>query len=177
MVFAASFAFDEWERRLLLTLIRLVFGILALRGVRWAYVAFVVLGLLYFPAKVGFRLDPNPCQLAFDIPLAIHSLTNYGHIVLFAVFFVMTSAQFRVLDWRAFAWSAAATVMMGALVEVAQGVTGEGNCRLRDLIPDSLGIMIGSIIVLLLKRIGWRPRPTWSLTWWRDDQQNASDRE
>ena len=164
---------------MLLAFIRLVLGLLALRGVRWAYVAFVVLGLLYFFARVGFRLDPNPCQLAFDLPLAVHSLTNYGHIVLFALFFVMTCAQFRVLDWAAFGWSAAATVVMGTLVEVAQGVTGEGNCRLRDLIPDSLSIMLGLISVLLLKRIGWKPRPTWSLTWWRDTRQQhrAPDRE
>jgi hypothetical protein len=155
----------------LLVLVRLVFGLLALRGVRWAYVAFVVFGLLYFPANVGFQLAPRPCQLAFDIPLALHSLTNYAHIVLFALFFVMTSAQFRALNQRAFAWSAAATVAMGALVEVAQGVTGEGNCRLRDLIPDGVGILVGSITVLLLKRIGWRPHPTWSLAWWRVTQQ------
>ena len=162
----------------LLAFVRIVLGLLALRGVRWAYVAFVVLGLLYFPAKVGFRLDPRPCQLTFDIPLAIHSLTNYGHVVLFALFFVMTSAQFRVSNWPVFAWSAAATIVMGTLVEVAQGVTGEGNCRLRDLIPDTLGILVGSVIVLLLKRIGWRPRPTWSLAWWRGTQQrHAPDRE
>jgi len=162
----------------LFTFVRLLLGLLALRGVRWAYVAFVVLGLLYFPAKVGLRLAPRPCQLAFDIPLAVHSLTNYAHIVLFAMFFVMTSAQFRMSNRRAFAWSAVATVVMGALVEVAQGITGEGNCRLRDLIPDSVGILIGSIIVLLLKRIGWKPRPTWSLAWWRGTQQrHAPDRE
>lgn len=155
----------------LLASVRLALGLLALRGVRWAYAAFVALGLLYFPAKVGFRPAPRPCQLAFDIPLAVHSLTNYGHVVLFALFFVMTSAQFRALNRRAFAWSAAATVVMGALVEVAQGVTGEGNCRLRDLIPDGVGILAGSIIVLLLKRIGWRPRPTWSLMWWRATRQ------
>jgi VanZ family protein len=155
----------------LFALLRLALGLLALRGVRWAYAAFVALGLFYFPAKVGFRLAPRPCQLAFDIPLAVHSLTNYAHVVLFALFFVMTSAQFRPSDRRAFFWSAAATLVMGALVEVAQGVTGEGNCRLRDLIPDSVGILVGSIIVLLLKRVGWRPRPTWSLAWWRDTRQ------
>src|SRR5687767_3313586 len=100
----------------LLAFVRLALGLLALRGVRWAYVAFVVLGLLYFPTKVGFRLAPRPCQLAFDVPLAIHSLTNYGHIVLFALFFVMTSMQFRASNRRAFAWSAAGTIVMGALV-------------------------------------------------------------
>jgi hypothetical protein len=34
-------------------------GMLSLRGVRWAYFTFVLLGLLYFPARVGFRLDPH----------------------------------------------------------------------------------------------------------------------
>ena len=156
----------------------LALGVLSLRGVRWAFVAFAVLGLLYFPAKSGFRLDPDPCQLIFGVSLAIHSLTNYGHIVLFALFFVMASAQFRAPDRRAFAWSAAATIVMGALVEVAQGATGEGNCRARDLIPDALGILVGSVIALLLKRAGWRPRPTWSLAWWRAARQrHAPGRE
>jgi hypothetical protein len=155
----------------LLALVRLALGVLALRGVRWAYIAFVVLGLLYFPAKVGFRLDPRPCQLALDIPLALYSLTNYTHVVLFALFFVMTSAQIRPSSRAAFAWSAAATIVMGALVEVAQGVTGEGNCRLRDLIPDAAGVLVGSVIVLLLKRMGWTPRPTWSLASWRGTRQ------
>lgn len=156
----------------------LALGVLSLRGVRWAFVAFVVLGLFYFPARVGFRLDPNPCQLTFDISLAVHSLTNYGHIVLFALFFLMASAQFRLLNRRAFAWSALAAIVMGVLVEVAQGVTGEGNCRTRDLIPDTLGILVGSVIAMLLKRIGWRPRPTWSFMWWRDTRQGqAPERE
>lgn len=148
--------------------------VLSLRGVRWAFVAFAVLGLLYFPARAGFQLDPNPCQLTFDISLALHSLTNYGHIVLFALFFLMASAQFRESNRTAFAWSALATIAMGALVEVAQGVSGEGNCRSRDLIPDTLGILFGSIIVLLLKRMGWRPRPTWALAWWRGDRQRPA---
>jgi VanZ family protein len=151
----------------LASIVRLALGVLALRGVRWAYVAFVALGLLYFPAKAGFRLAPRPCQLAIDLPLALHSLTNFAHVVLFALFFVVTSAQFRAAGRPAFAWAAAATVAMGALVEAAQGVTGEGNCRARDLIPDALGALAGSVIVLLLRKMGWRPRPTWSLVWWR----------
>lgn len=72
-----------------------VLGVLSLRGVRWAYVTFVVLGLLYFPASVGFRFDPQPCELTFDLPLAVYSLTNYAHIVLFVLFFLMTRAQLR----------------------------------------------------------------------------------
>jgi hypothetical protein len=138
----------------------LVLGILSLRGLRWAYITFVLLGLLYFPASVGFRLDPQPCELTFDIPLAIHSLTNYSHIVLFALFFLMTSAQFHMSNWSAFAWAAVAGIIMGVLVELAEGITGNGHCRSRDLIPNAVGILLGSLIVLLWNRIRRRPLTT-----------------
>ena len=131
----------------------LVLGILALRGVRWAYVTYIVLGLLYFPVSVGFRLDPQPCELALTIPLVLHSLTNYAHIVLFVWFFLMTSAQFRMSRWSGFAWAALVSVTMGTLVELAQGITGRGHCRLRDLIPDTAGIMLGSSVVYLWNRL------------------------
>ena len=124
----------------------LVLAVLALYRVRWAYVAFVSLGLLFFPARVGFRMHPQPCALFVDIPLAIHSLTNYAHIALFAVFFVLTFAQFRRATGSRWAWAAAATVVMGVLVELAEGVSGRGHCRLRDLIPDSVAILPGAAI-------------------------------
>jgi hypothetical protein len=128
-------------------------GIFSLRGKRWAYFTFVLLGLLFFPARVGFRFDPQPCELVVNIPLAIFSLTNYAHIVLFALFFLMTHAQFRLAKWSALAWAALATIVMGVLVEIAEGVTGTGHCRLRDLIPDTAGILLGSTIVLVWNRI------------------------
>ena len=135
----------------------LVLGILSLRGVRWAYITFVLLGLLYFPASVGFRLNPQPCELTLNIPLAIYSLTNYAHIVLFVLFFLMTSAQFRMSHWSGFAWAALASITMGMLVELAEGVSGNHHCRLRDLIPDAYGIVLGAGIVYLWNRIRRRP--------------------
>src|SRR6267378_5003825 len=139
--------------KLLVYLGFLVLGILSFRRVRWAYITFVLLGLLCFPASVGFRLNPRPCELTLNIPLAIYSLTNYAHIVLFALFFLMTSAQLRMSNWSAFAWAALATIVMGLLVELAEGVTGKGHCRLRDLIPDAAGILFGAGIVLAWNRI------------------------
>ena len=130
-----------------------VLGIVSMRGVRWTYITFVVLGLFYFPASLGFRLNPQPCQLAFDMPLAVHSLTNYKHIVLFTLFFIMTRAQFRTSAWSAFAWAALATMVMGMLIELAEGVTGNGHCRSRDLIPDAVGTVLGAVVVLLWNTI------------------------
>ena len=143
--------------KLLVYLGFLVLGILSLRGVRWAYITFVLLGLLYFPASVGFRLNPQPCELTPNLALAIYSLTNYAHIVLFALFFLMTSAQLRMSRWSAFGFAALAAITMGVLVELAEGITGQGHCRLRDLIPDAVGIFLGSGIVLLWNRIRRRP--------------------
>jgi len=129
-------------------------AVFSLRGVRWAYVLFIVLGLAYFPARVGFRIDPHACQLAFSARLAAFSLTNYAHIVLFALFFVMSSRQFgkQASLGSTLARAVLATLTMGALVELAQGVTGNGNCRLRDLIPDSAGIVLGASTMTLWHR-------------------------
>ena len=135
-------------------LIFIVLGILSARGALWAYITFVVLGLLYFPVSVGFQLNPQPCALVIDGPLALHSMTNYPHIVLFTLFFLITSVQFKLPFWQRLGWSALAAITMGALVELAEGITGSGHCRARDLIPDSAGILLGALIVLLWTK--WR---------------------
>ena len=116
-----------------------------MRGGRFAYAAYVVVGLLYFPARVGFQLSPRACQVALDVPLALHSLTNYPHIILFTIFFVISTRQFRATTRSTFLLAGLMTLVMGALVEAAEGITGRGNCRLRDLIPDSVGAVIGAV--------------------------------
>jgi hypothetical protein len=138
---------------LLLRGLMLLFLVVSLRGVRWAYVTYVGLALLYFPARVGFHLSPHACELAFDLPLAIFSLSNYPHIMLLAAFFVLTSLQLRMDRPRAYLWAGLATLAMGALIEVAEGVTGRGNCRLRDLVPDSEGALLGATLVFPWNRV------------------------
>ena len=135
-------------------------NLLSLRTYRWAYAVCVALGLLYFPASVGFRLNPSPCEVTFGLELAVYSLTNFPHIVLFALFYFLTVPVFRVSDWRAFAWAGAATVVLGALVELEEGLTGRGHCRLRDLIPDAVGALVGAALVLLWNRVRGRLRPS-----------------
>ena len=57
----------------IVTVIRVLLAVLSLRGLRWAYVGFIILGLLYSPLKVVFRFDPHPCELIVGPRLAIHS--------------------------------------------------------------------------------------------------------
>lgn len=141
---------------LLLRIVAIVCGLLAFFGIRWAYVTYIVVGLLYFPLLVGFRFHPHACQLALSPDLALMSLANWGHIVLFAIFFVMTMVQFGRRTPSAFAWSAVIVLAMGALVEIAEGATGARNCRLRDLVPDAAGAILGMVIVASVGRMRGR---------------------
>jgi hypothetical protein len=144
---------------LLAGLIRGILLLISLRGVRWAYLAFILLSLAYFPLQVGFHLDPHACQLTFSPRLAAFSLTNYPHIILFAIFFVVSSAQTgpQPSDRTVLAFCALATLTMGALVEIGEGVSGHGNCRLRDLIPDSVGILLGASALIVWRTIRHAP--------------------
>jgi hypothetical protein len=134
-------------------------AILALRGVRRAYVAYVPLGLFYFPMRVGFQLHPHPCEVTFGLQLAVYSLTNFPHIVMFAFFFIMSCAQFPKPNRSTFMWAFLAVIVMGALVEIAEGVSGSGHCRSRDLIPDAAGGLLGAVIVLLWNKLRGRRQP------------------
>ncbi|MEA2238959.1 MAG: hypothetical protein QOC81_3683 [Thermoanaerobaculia bacterium] len=142
----------------LVTGVFVVLAVLAFLGKRWAYFTFVVLGVLYFPASVGFHFHPRPCDCALSWPLVQFALTKYGHFVRFIIFFLMTSVQVRGSSTRAqYLISAAAVLAMGIYVELAEGFTGSGNCRLRDLAPDMAGALVGAILLLMWSKIR-RPR-------------------
>src|SRR5438105_14537646 len=120
---------------------------------RCAYWAFVAGGILFFPARVGFQFHPHRCECALTFSLALISLTNYGHIVRFTIFFLMTAVQLRASRLRTQLLLATAAVLaMGIYVELAEGLTGQGHCRLRDLVPDLAGAIIGAVILTLWTR-------------------------
>lgn len=135
--------------KLFVFLVFLVLGILAMRRARWTYAAFVILGLLYFPARMGFRVEPKPCDLTVDLPLAVHSLSNYGHIIVFFIFFLLTTRQFRLSGWGSLGWSIGLTMAMGVAVEIAEGLSGTHHCKTIDLIPDFIGALLGLVVVVL----------------------------
>jgi VanZ family protein len=139
--------------QLLSALLVWAFAIPALWRVRWAYVAFVALGLLYLPAMTGFRVNPQRCDFAFNTPVFIQSLSNYPHITQFSLFFLVTVRQFRSPGWQSLGWSTGLTMLMGAAVEAAEGVSGLHHCKAIDLVPDFVGAMLGVMVVLLARRI------------------------
>jgi len=133
----------------------IVLAVFALRGARWAYAIFVLLGFLAIPAMNGFHLHRPDCETAFTLHLALYSLGNYKHIFLFAMFFLMTRVQLGRKP-HALLLAAAATMAMGVLIELEEGATNR-NCRVRDLVPDAAGAIAGAVVAGVVTRYH-RPR-------------------
>ena len=131
-------------------ILNLILIVYALKGRRWAYFSLIALAIVYFPLSVKFNFIPGPVDLKVNWELFVVSLKNYRHIILFALFFIMTSRQLKPTGWKNFILSGFITIVLGIYVEFAQWYTGNGHCRLRDLIPDAVGALIGSVIVYFL---------------------------
>jgi len=132
-------------------------ALIALRGKSWAYLAFVVLGLLYFPAQTHFRVHAPKCeQLLPTLHVLVLSLHSYAYIALFAGFYWMSWVQFRRSDARGI-WALLATLLVGALVEIAEGMTGRGHCRVRDLVPDAAGALGAALLLAVWSRLRRKP--------------------
>ena len=91
-------------------------------------------------------------------------MTKVPHIVLFGFFFLLTALQFDRIGRRMLGWSFAATVALGLLVEIEEGATRTGNCRLTDVLPDAAGALIGMVLIaalaMILGRLGSADRPS-----------------
>src|SRR3989449_8380410 len=136
-------------------------ALIALRGKRWAYLAFVLLGLLYFPAQTHFRVHAPKCeQLLPTLQLLVPLLHNYAYIALFAGFYWLSWVQFGRSDARG-VWALVATLLVAALVELAEGMTGggrgQGPCRVRGLVPDAAGAVGAAPPLAILARLRRKP--------------------
>jgi hypothetical protein len=115
---------------------------------RWAYGAWLLVAVLWIPARVGFHLVAPVCDTHLTLANAGLSMTKVPHLVLFAAFFLVTVLQFVPVNRRALGWSLLATVALGALIELEEGATRTGNCRLLDLLPDITGALIVGVVFL-----------------------------
>ncbi|HWC73833.1 MAG TPA: hypothetical protein VG454_07830, partial [Gemmatimonadales bacterium] len=152
-------------------------AVIALRGKRWAYLAFVVLGLLYFPAQTHFHVHAPKCeQLLPTVQQLVPLLQNYLYIALFAGFYWISWVQFG----RSAVSALIATLLVAALFEVAEGMTAavvatkalagarvvagskafaamRGHCRVRDLVPDAAGALGAALLLAVWARLSRKP--------------------
>ena len=116
----------------------------------------MLVAVLRIPARVGFRLVTPACDTRLTLANAGRSMTKVPHIALFAIFLVLTALQFDQLNRRALRLSLLATVALGVLVELEEGASRTGNCRLTDVLPDITGSLIATAAVLGMTMVrGW----------------------
>ena len=114
---------------------------------RWAFGAYLLFALARIPARTNFRLGAPACDVRLTLENASRSLTKLPHIVLFGVFFLLAALQFERFDRRTAALSLLLTSALGLIVEVEEGATRTGNCRLTDLLPDLVGALGAAVVV------------------------------
>ena len=121
-------------------------ALLSLRGSRWAYCAFVLFAIGFLPARAGFQIQPLLCETQVSVAGALYSLQNWKHVLLCMIVALMTLAQFHERAAREVVVAILATVSLGFVAELEQGFFRNGHCRMRDLVPDTAGAMLGAAV-------------------------------
>ena len=109
------------------------------------------------PARTHFHFHALRCDARFTAANVNAALSKGPHIVLFGSFFLLTAAQFDRIDRRSMAWSLAATLVLGTVVEIEEGLTRTGNCRYTDVLPDLFGGLL-VMAALMSAALLWRRR-------------------
>ena len=119
---------------------------------RWLYATYMIIAVTRIPARTRFHLVAPACDARLTLDNAARSMTKLPHMVLFGLFALLTAAQFTRLDRRTIYWSLAATVALGLIVELEEGATRTGNCRITDVLPDVAGAL--AVLVPLAVVVG-----------------------
>jgi VanZ family protein len=129
---------------------------------RWLYGSYMLIAVMRIPARTGFHLNGPACDMRLTLHNVQLSLTKIPHVVLFGVFFLITVLQFDRADRRTMTWSLVATLALGVLVELEEGMTRTGNCRITDVLPDLWGAFVVMALVMgiaiVRSRTGRAPR-------------------
>src|SRR5262245_32330432 len=152
-------------------------ALIALRGKRWAYFAFVLLGLAYFPAQAHFHVHAPKCaQLLPTVQQLVPLLQSYVYVALFAGFYWMSWVQLRDANARTL-WAIVATLLAAAALEIAQGMSAAvavaktarhakaavaagavpTPCRVQDLVPALAGALGAAVLLAIWARLTKKP--------------------
>jgi predicted membrane-bound dolichyl-phosphate-mannose-protein mannosyltransferase len=122
---------------------------------RWIYAAWMLLVVIQIPARTGFRLAAPICDWTVTFDNLVLSLTKVPHIVLFGAFFFLTLVQFDRVERTSLGLSLMATAAISIIVEIQQGATRTGNCRITDVAPNILGGLIAAAFAMVAVTV-WR---------------------
>ena len=115
---------------------------------RWLFGVYMLVALARIPARTHYYLVVPACDRSLTLANAARSLSKTPHLLLFGLCCLLILLQFDRVDRRSVAWSVAFTTVVGLVVELEEGATRTGNCRLTDLLPDFVGAVAAAVLVV-----------------------------
>jgi hypothetical protein len=116
-----------------------------------------VLVLLSTPVAAGFQLRSVFCDFG-PSPDWAATILNWKHVIAYGA---LSALGFVALRDRPF-WQGALTllaIMAGA--ELTQAIFADGNCRLRDMLPNIIAVGAGAAVVSIFRRMQSWKRKAW----------------
>jgi hypothetical protein len=110
--------------------------------------------LLSTPVAAGFQLRSVSCDFG-PSPDWAATIFNWKHVIAYGA---LSALGFVALRDRPF-WQGALTlvaIMAGA--ELTQAIFADGNCRLRDMLPNIIAVGIGATVVSMFRRMRYWKR-------------------
>ena len=112
------------------------------------------LALLFEPIRSGFTLANQACETSTDWQRAFASVFNLRHILSFGLLFLVAAVTLRnnrILK------AAIGVLLFSAFLEFEQSFFLTGHCRVRDMIPNILGVGLAAIAFWVGSRFSHTP--------------------
>jgi hypothetical protein len=120
----------------------------------WVLLALIALTLSATPLRSGFHLRAGlVCEIGAPSEQWVAGILNWGHFISYGVLVVVGSLAPRE---RPLARTGALVFALSAAVELEQAVFTVGHCRVRDLLPNLLAIVLAAAACWAIRR-GMRP--------------------
>lgn len=116
---------------------------------RIAFWIVAVLVLISTPVVAGFQLRALSCDFG-PSPDWAATLLNWKHLIAYGA---LSALGFVALRDRPIWQTALILLAIMAGAEFTQALFADGNCRLRDMLPNVVAVAIGAIVILLAGRL------------------------
>ena len=108
--------------------------------------ALAIVALVFEPIRSKLSLANQSCELVFSFHALLSAIFNFRHILFYGLLSLIAVIQFRDIS----VWKLCLSVLLfSALIEYEQSFFNTGHCRLRDLVPNMLGIASSVLIIKL----------------------------
>ena len=116
----------------------------ALRG---ALALVAVAALAITPIQAGFTMRAFTCDVGLDAAGWIEGIANPRHLIAYAV---IAALAVWTLRGRPLWQPVGLAILISLGVELEQAIFMDGHCRLRDMVPNFVAVVMGAAVGLLI---------------------------